>query len=52
MAPLFLRLNNHTLRGTYHVTFGNRLENLAELHNRPDYIDRALNMQPRVITLS
>jgi tetratricopeptide (TPR) repeat protein len=41
-APLFLKLNNHTLRGTYHVTFGNRLENLAELENRNDYIDRAL----------
>lgn len=41
-APLFLKLNNHTLRGTYHITFGNRLENLAERHNRSDYIDRAL----------
>jgi tetratricopeptide (TPR) repeat protein len=41
-APLFSRLNNHTLRGTYHVTFGNRLENLAELQKRTDYIDRAL----------
>lgn len=41
-APLFLRLNNHTLRGIYHVTFGNRLENLAELQKRSDYIDRAL----------
>jgi tetratricopeptide (TPR) repeat protein len=41
-GPLFLKLNNHTLRGTYHVTLGNRLENLAELHNHRDYIDRAL----------
>ena len=41
-APLFSKLNNHTLRGTYHVTFGNRLENLAELQKRRDYIDRAL----------
>jgi tetratricopeptide (TPR) repeat protein len=41
-APLFLRLNNHTLRGTYHVTFGNRLENLAEIDKRHDYVDRAL----------
>ena len=41
-GPLFLKLNNHTLRGTYHVTFGNRLENLAERHNRHDYIDQAL----------
>jgi len=41
-ASLFLRLNNHTLRGTYHVTFGNRLENLAEQQKRGDYMDRAL----------
>ena len=41
-APLFSKLNNHTLRGTFHIVFGDRLVNLAELHNRPDYIDRAL----------
>ena len=41
-APLFLRLNNHTLRGSYHVTLGNRLENLAESGEHADYIDRAL----------
>jgi len=41
-APLFLRINNHTLRGTYHLVFGDRLANLAELQNRSDYIDRAL----------
>jgi tetratricopeptide (TPR) repeat protein len=41
-SPLFLTLNNHTLKGAYHVTLGNRLENLAELHSRRDYIDSAL----------
>ena len=41
-APLFLKLNNHTLRGSYHITIGDRLANLAELQKRTDYIDRAL----------
>lgn len=41
-APLFLRINNHMLRGSYHVNLGNRLENLAELGQHGDYIDRAL----------
>jgi tetratricopeptide (TPR) repeat protein len=41
-TPLFLRLNNHTLRGTYHITLGDRLVNLAESHPHSDYIDRAL----------
>jgi tetratricopeptide (TPR) repeat protein len=41
-TPLFLRLNNHTLKGCYFTTLGNRLENLAELGEHPDYIDRAL----------
>lgn len=41
-APLFSKLNNHTLRGAFHVTFGNRLENLAESQKRSQYIDRAL----------
>jgi tetratricopeptide (TPR) repeat protein len=41
-TPLFLKLNNHTLRGTYHITLGDRLVNLAELHPHNDYIDRAL----------
>ena len=40
-APLFNRINNHTLKGCYFVTLGNRLENLAELQHS-DYIDRAL----------
>ena len=41
-APLFLRINNHTLKGCYYITLGNRLENLAESRNHSDYIDRAL----------
>ena len=41
-ARLFLRLNNPTLRGSYHVTLGDRLENLAESGQHRDYIDRAL----------
>lgn len=39
---LFLRINNHTLKGCYFTTLGNRLENLAELQKRSEYIDRAL----------
>jgi tetratricopeptide (TPR) repeat protein len=41
-APLFLKLNNHTLRGSYHVNLGDRLVNLAESRPRSDYTDRAL----------
>jgi len=41
-APLFSKLNNHTLRGTYHIVFGDRLVNLADLQRRSEYIDRAL----------
>ena len=41
-APLFLRINNHMLRGSYHVNLANRLENLGELGQNGDYIDRAL----------
>ena len=41
-GPLFARINNHTLRGSYHVTLGDRLENLAESGQHRDYIDRAL----------
>ena len=41
-APLFHRINNHMLRGSYHVNLGNRLENLAESGKHGDYIDRAL----------
>lgn len=41
-APLFLRLNNHMVKGCYFTTLGNRLENLAELRSQGEYIDRAL----------
>lgn len=41
-ATLFQRINNHTLKGCYFTTLGNRLENLAALRKRGDYIDRAL----------
>ncbi len=41
-APLFQRINNHTLRGSYHITLGNRLVNLADSYKHRDYIDRAL----------
>jgi tetratricopeptide (TPR) repeat protein len=41
-APLFEKLHNHTLKGSYHVTLGNRLENLWESGSHPDYLDRAL----------
>jgi tetratricopeptide (TPR) repeat protein len=39
---LFLRVNNHTLKGCYFTVLGDRLVNLAELGEHPDYIDRAL----------
>jgi tetratricopeptide (TPR) repeat protein len=41
-SPLFLKLNNHTLRGFYHISLGDRLVNLAESRTHSDYIDRAL----------
>jgi tetratricopeptide (TPR) repeat protein len=41
-APLFSKINNHTLRGTYHIVLGDRLVNLGDLQKRSDYIDRAL----------
>ena len=41
-ASLFLRLNNDTLRGSYHTNPGDRLVNLAESCSNSDYIDRAL----------
>jgi tetratricopeptide (TPR) repeat protein len=41
-ASLFSRITNDTVKGCYFTALGNRLENLAELYNRPDYIDRAL----------
>ena len=41
-APLFVRINNHTVKGCYFTALGNRLENLAESEKRNAYIDRAL----------
>ena len=41
-AALFERIENQTLKGSYHVTLADRLENLGESQNRGDYIDRAL----------
>lgn len=41
-ASLFNRINNHMLRGSFHINLGNRLENLADIDSRSDYIDRAL----------
>jgi tetratricopeptide (TPR) repeat protein len=40
-ARLFQTINNHTLKGSYHVTLGTVLENLWESKNRA-YVDRAL----------
>ena len=40
--PLFLKLNNHTLRGSYHITLADRLVNVGESRRQGDYIDRAL----------
>jgi tetratricopeptide (TPR) repeat protein len=41
-APLFQRINNHTLKGCYFSALGDRLENLGESRKDVDYIDRAL----------
>jgi tetratricopeptide (TPR) repeat protein len=41
-ASLFLRLNNDTLRGSYHTKLGDRLVNVAESRSNNDYIDCAL----------
>lgn len=41
-AALFVRINNHTIKGCYFTALGNRLENLAEAEKRGAYIDRAL----------
>ena len=41
-SPLFLKLNNHTLRGSYHITLADRLVNVGESRRQTDYIDRAL----------
>jgi tetratricopeptide (TPR) repeat protein len=41
-APLFDRIQSHTLKGCYHDTLGNTLEDLSVLKKRSDYVDRAL----------
>lgn len=41
-APLFQKINNELLKGSYHVTLGIIYRNLWESKQRPDYIDRAL----------
>jgi tetratricopeptide (TPR) repeat protein len=41
-APLFDKIHNHTLKGSYHDTLGNALEDLSVLKKRGDYVDRAL----------
>jgi tetratricopeptide (TPR) repeat protein len=40
--PLFQKINNETLKGSYHVTLGTVLQNLWESKRRGDYLDRAL----------
>jgi tetratricopeptide (TPR) repeat protein len=41
-AQLFDKIQNHTLKGSYHDTLGNVLEDLSVLKRRAEYIDRAL----------
>lgn len=41
-APLFQKIHNHTLKGSYYDTLGNTLEDLSVLKRRSDYVDRAL----------
>jgi tetratricopeptide (TPR) repeat protein len=41
-APLFQKIHNHTLKGSYYDTLGNALEDLSVLKGRRDYVDRAL----------
>ncbi|MGB9180654.1 MAG: helix-turn-helix domain-containing protein [Pyrinomonadaceae bacterium] len=40
-APLFEKIENQTIKGGYHVTLANVLENLWASERRSDYIDRA-----------
>lgn len=39
---LFQKLENHTLKGSYHITLGNVLKNLWEAESRTEYLDRAV----------
>ena len=41
-APLFERVNNHTLKGCYSQALGDVLENLWDREGPKDYLDRAL----------
>jgi tetratricopeptide (TPR) repeat protein len=41
-AALFDRIHNHTLKGSYHDTLANALEDLSVHKKRSDYVDRAL----------
>ncbi|HXQ71774.1 MAG TPA: helix-turn-helix domain-containing protein [Pyrinomonadaceae bacterium] len=41
-APLFERINSHTLKGCYYQALGDVLENLWGLQGPTDYLDRAL----------
>lgn len=41
-APLFEKIHNHTLIGSYHDTLGNALEQLSVLKQRREFVDRAL----------
>jgi CheY-like chemotaxis protein/tetratricopeptide (TPR) repeat protein len=41
-APLFERIDNHALKGRFHVGYAVILRNLSEMEGREDYIDRAL----------
>ena len=41
-ASLFEQINNETLKGSYHVTFGTVLRHLWEAKRRGNYIDSAL----------
>jgi tetratricopeptide (TPR) repeat protein len=41
-AALFERINNETLKGSYHVTLGTVLRHIWESKRRSNYLDRAL----------
>lgn len=41
-APLFEKINNQTLKGSYHVTLGIILRHLWTAKNKTEYVDRAL----------
>ncbi|HEY0545683.1 MAG TPA: helix-turn-helix domain-containing protein [Pyrinomonadaceae bacterium] len=40
-APLFEKINNHTVKGGYYTALGLFLKNLAASEHRADYLDRA-----------